>query len=216
MMLFSTIGNQLKPGFLGVLLVLVTAVGCHSSKKNEKKLAETGDEAASRPTLPVVKPAVATDGAAAIDPAAAKAASKRIGVWQTQAKVMDFEVKPERLLQQFIREFNDGTVVEKVLVAPVQDGPRAKPIFYLVGMGQLNGQFRAMALPLEQSNDDGALYLLPTAARHFAEGSNCALCYFSFNKAKVTGAECSETSTSTVERACAYRTAPGNTFFAKK
>ena len=120
------------------------------------------------------------------------------------------------MLQQFIREFHDGTVVDKVMVAPAQDGPRGKPTFYLVGMGQLNGQFRAMALPLEQSGENGGLYLQTNAARHIAEGTNCVLCYFRFSRGKVTGVDCSEESTGNVERRCEYRTEPGNAFFAKK
>ena len=218
------IGARGARALLGLGL-LVAVGGCNSSKSVEQHSAASGAAATgARPSLPA-PPAPAAAGAAADAPAAgaaaapavpAKATSIRIGAWLTQAKEMSFDVKPERLLQQFIREFGDGTVIDKVMVAPIQDGPRTKPTFYLVGMGQLNGQFRAMALALEQSNDDGGLYLLPTATRHLAEGSNCVMCYFRFSRGKVTGAECSEESTGTVDRRCTFRTVPGNGFFSKK
>ena len=166
--------------------------------------------------MPFTPPPTAGTAAATPPAAPAEATSVRIGAWLTQAKEMDFGVKPEALLTQFIREFNDGTVVDKVMVAPAQDGPRGKPTFYLVGMGQRNGQFRAMALPLDQSPDDGGLYLSPRTARHVAEGTNCVMCYFRFSRGNVTGVDCSEASTGAVERSCNYRTLPGNGFFAKK
>ncbi len=205
---------------LGLGLGLLVALGgCNSSKSVEQHSASPEPTTTgARPSLPATAnpaPAAAAAPASAVV-APAKPTSTRIGAWLTQAKEMSFDVKPERLLQQFIREFDDGTVIDKVMVAPIQDGPRTKPTFYLVGMGQLNGQFRAMALALEQSNDDGGLYLRPTATRHLAEGSNCVMCYFRFSRGKVTGAECSEESTGTVDRRCTFRTVPGNGFFSKK
>ncbi len=210
-------------GRLPLLLVAALAVGaCNSSKKPEQASAQA-QAVTDRPTLPGTPPPTAgTSPAAAATPLAPAAAPKpevtsvRIGAWLTQAKEMSFDVKPEGLLAQFIHEFNDGTVVDKVMVAPAQDGPRGKPTFYLVGMGQRNGQFRAMALALDQSNDDGGLYLQTTAARHVAEGTNCVMCYFRFSRGKVTGVDCSEESTGTTERHCEYRSLPGNGFFAKK
>lgn len=192
---------------------------CNSTKAPDPGAPQP--QVAARPSLPATEsPAAGTaaTGTAATAPPAPKPeeTSVRIGAWLTEAKEMSFDVKPERLLAQFIREFNDGTVMDKVMVAPAQDGPRGKPTFYLVGMGQRNGQFRAMALPLEQSNDDGGLYLQPSAARHVAEGTNCVMCYFRFSRGKVTGVDCSEESTGTVERRCEYRSLPGNGFFAKK
>ncbi len=207
-----------RPALRSLVLALVcwtAIVGCNSSKGTEQRSAEPAS-ATSRPTLPTAPAGTSPQAAPEAAPAPVVKASVRIGTWLTQRKEMEFDVKSEALLQQFIREFGDGTVVDKVLVAPAQDGPRAKPTFYLVGMGQHNGQFRAMALPLDQSADDGALYLPPTAARHIAEGSNCVLCYFRFSRGKVTGVDCSESSTGTVERRCEYRTETGNKFFAKK
>lgn len=211
MSLFSSVHRALA----GVLVAGVVAGGCNSTKKSEQGSTQPTAVSAARPTLPASAPAAATPGAPAEAPKLEET-SVRIGAWLTQAKEMDFGVKPEALLQQFIREFGDGTVVDKVMVAPAQDGPRGKPTFYLVGMGQHNGQFRAMALPLEQSNDDGGLYLKPQAARHIAEGTNCVMCYFRFSRGKVTGVDCSEESTGTVERRCEYRMEAGNKFFAKK
>lgn len=222
-MIFFSRFRALTGGLL--LLIGLSATGCNSGKTSEKQSADEPKHG-MRPVLPPSPTAgtsskaapAATPAPAADDAAAPKMeeTSVRIGAWLTQAKEMDFAVKPESLLAQFIREFHDGTVVDKVMVAPAQDGPRGKPTFYLVGMGQNNGKFRAMALPLEQSNDDGGLYLKPTAARHIAEGSNCVLCYFRFSRGKVTGVDCSEESTGSVERRCEYRTEPGNGFFTKK
>lgn len=187
---------------------------CSSPKGVEQGSAAPAEAAAQRPTLPA---APGAEAAAAPAPAAApEVITTRIGEWQTQLKEMSYDVKPERLLQQFIREFNDGTVVDRVMVAPAQDGPRTKPTFYLVGMGQLNGKFRAMALPLDQNADNGGLYLPATAPRYIAEGTNCVMCYFRFTRGKVTGVDCSEASTGTVERQCEYRTEKGNGFFAKR
>lgn len=197
-----------------LLAAALTAGSCHSSLKPEQPNTQSADPTA-RPTLPGV--GTPTAGAnPALPPPKPEEIAVRIGAWQTKAKEMDFGIKPENLLGQFIHEFGDGTVIDKVLVTPVQDTPKDKPTYYLVGMGQLNGQFRAMALPLKFSADDGSLYLLPSAARHFAIGTNCVLCYFSFSRGEVTGVDCSEESTGAVERRCAYKTVPGNGFFANK
>jgi hypothetical protein len=180
--------------------VLGGFTACHTPKTAEPKSAESAAGAASRPTLPD-------------STQAAKPVEQSVRIGYMLSRDMHYDIKPESLLKEFIAEFGDGTVIDRVSVSPIQDTPRDKPVYYLVGMGQFNGQFRAMALALYESADDHGLYLKPTASRHIAQGFNCAFCYFRFSRGKVTGVECSEASTGTTERRCSFKVEPLNHFF---
>ncbi len=186
---------------IGLLIAVLSGLSaCHTPKTAEPKSAESAAGSSGRPSLPD-------------STQAAKPVEQSVRIGYMLSRDVHYDIKPESLLKEFISEFGDGTVVDRVSVSPVQDTPRDKPVYYLVGMGQLNGQFRAMALVLKESADDHGLYLQPTAARHIAQGFNCAFCYFRFSRGKVTGVECSEASTGTTERRCSFKVEPMNHFF---
>ena len=103
---------------------------------------------------------------------------------------IDYIVKRQELLQPFIREFGDGTVVDKVMIRKVQDKKDAAPAYYLVGLGMRNGAFRSMALELDVTSDN-SLYLSSKGAKHMCTASaGCGFCYFTFSGNKIVGCEC--------------------------
>ncbi|GAB3835673.1 hypothetical protein GCM10028821_32530 [Hymenobacter jeollabukensis] len=127
---------------------------------------------------------------------------------------VQYKVPREILMQQFNRQFDDGTVVDKALVRPIQSKAKTKekPVYYLVGMGLRNGMFRAMALPLELSTDN-ELYLSTTAERYMLEGRGCQMCYFNFEGDKITGTVCEDNSGGGT---CTLTVVDNNTFFPPK
>ena len=106
---------------------------------------------------------------------------------------VEYVVPRSQLATAFIRQFNDGTVIDKTSIRKVQEGAKDKPIFYLVGMGLRNGMYRAMAIPLETSTDN-SLYLRSSAERYIVTSVGCNFCYFSFEKNRITGTDCEENS----------------------
>ncbi|TGE18901.1 hypothetical protein [Hymenobacter elongatus] len=98
-----------------------------------------------------------------------------------------------QLATAFIREFNDGTVVDKTMIRKVQEGAKDKPIYYLVGLGLRNGMFRSMAIPLITSSDQ-SLYLNSNSERYTITSVGCSFCYFSFEKNRITGTTCGDDS----------------------
>lgn len=104
---------------------------------------------------------------------------------------VDYIVPAEQLMQPFIREFGDGTVVDKVMIRKVQETKEDEPAYYLVGLGMQNGAFRSMALELDLAADN-SLYLSSKGARHICKSSiGCGFCYFTFSGNRITGCECS-------------------------
>ncbi|WP_152559991.1 hypothetical protein [Hymenobacter sp. IS2118] len=102
----------------------------------------------------------------------------------------EYATSRSELATAFIREFGDGTVVDKVQVrkAPVGDG---QPVtYYLIGMGLRNGGFRAMALPLTAGGDN-TYYLRPGAERYILTGVGCAVCFFNFENGRIVSTTCS-------------------------
>lgn len=103
---------------------------------------------------------------------------------------VEYIVSRQELLQPFIREFGDGTVVDKVMIHKVQETKEDKPVYYLVALGMRSGSFRSMALELDQASDN-ALYLSSSGSKHMCQsGSGCGFCYFTFSGNKITGCEC--------------------------
>lgn len=104
---------------------------------------------------------------------------------------VNYIVKQQELLQPFIREFGDGTVVDNVMIRKVQETKEDKPAYYLVGLGKRNGVFHSMALELDVASDN-SLYLSSKGIKHTCHASpGCNFCYFSFSGNKITGCECS-------------------------
>jgi hypothetical protein len=103
---------------------------------------------------------------------------------------VEYIVHRQELLQPFIKEFGDGTVVDQVMIRKVQETKDDQPAYYLVGLGMRNGTFRSMALELELAADN-SLYLSSKGSKHMCHaGAGCNFCYFTFSGNRITGCEC--------------------------
>lgn len=122
---------------------------------------------------------------------------------------VEYVVPRAQLATGFIRQFNDGTVVDKTSIRKVQDSPKDKATYYLVGMGLRNGMYRAMAIPLETSTDN-SLYLRSNSERYIVTSVGCTFCFFSFEKSRITGTECEE---NTGGSRCDMEVESNNNFF---
>ncbi|MCX2739851.1 hypothetical protein [Pontibacter anaerobius] len=121
---------------------------------------------------------------------------------------VDYIVPTEQLMQPFIREFGDGTVVDKVMIRKVQETKEDEPAYYLVGLGMQNGAYRSMALELDLAADN-SLYLSSKGARHICKSSaGCGFCYFTFSGNRITGCQCSSRAPG---NNCEHRYSEGNT-----
>ena len=115
------------------------------------------------------------------------------------------------MARAFIRQFGDGTVIDKIQVrkAPTEGGTAAS--YYVIGMGLRNGQFRAMALPLNTGGDN-TYYLRPNAERYTITGSNCPMCFFNFENGRIVGTTCGERISGAT---CDLKVESNNTLFTK-
>ena len=103
---------------------------------------------------------------------------------------IDYIVPTQDLMQPFIKEFGDGTVVDKVMIRKVQETKQDKAGYYLVGMGIRNGSYRAMALQLDVTSDN-SLYLSSQSDKFICGATaGCSFCYFTFSGSQITGCEC--------------------------
>ncbi|TGE28223.1 hypothetical protein [Hymenobacter metallicola] len=131
------------------------------------------------------------------DPEDAAARRKREATSTQLARINEGKVEyimpRAQLATAFIREFNDGTVVDKTMIRKVQESAKDKPVYYLVGMGLRDGMFRSMAIPLITSTDQ-SLYLSSNAERYVITSVGCSFCYFSFEKNQITGTTCGDNS----------------------
>ncbi len=100
-----------------------------------------------------------------------------------------YAVQPENMLQSFIKEFGDGTVVDKAMIKRVQATKNDKPYYYVVGIGIKNGDFRMMAIELH-ATEDNSLYVHPGARKYVSTSNECHFCMFTYDKNVITGAEC--------------------------
>ncbi|MCB2408732.1 hypothetical protein [Hymenobacter lucidus] len=117
-----------------------------------------------------------------------------------------------QLATAFIREFNDGTVVDKTMIRKVQESAKDKPVYYLVGLGLRDGMFRSMAIPLITSTDQ-SLYLSSNSERYTITSVGCSFCYFSFEKNQITGTTCGDDSGGS---RCDMVVGPSNTLFRRR
>ncbi|MBD2721996.1 MULTISPECIES: hypothetical protein [Hymenobacter] len=122
----------------------------------------------------------------------------------------EYKTPRSELAKAFIRQFNDGTVIDKIQVrkAPVDAGTVAT--YYLIGMGLRSGTFRAMALPLT-SGGDNTFYLRPSAERYTLSSTGCPACFFNFENGRIVGTSCSESSPGSH---CDLKIEPNNELFA--
>ena len=122
---------------------------------------------------------------------------------------LTFKTPQSVLASAFIKQFGDGTVIDKVLVRKAPSGPNDTPHYYLIGVGQHDGSYRAMALPL-RGTDDGTLYLSSDAERYVATGVGCPTCFFDFEGSRIVGSSCDDNSGGS---RCAFKMLNANTLF---
>jgi hypothetical protein len=100
-----------------------------------------------------------------------------------------FKTRQADLAAAFIRQFNDGTVIDKILVRKSPGTDKEAANYFLVGMGLRNGMFRAMALPLNSSGDN-TYYLSPNAQSYTITSVGCTSCFFNFENGRIVGTTC--------------------------
>ncbi|MFD2720756.1 hypothetical protein ACFST9_18690 [Hymenobacter monticola] len=124
----------------------------------------------------------------------------------------EYKTPRSEMARAFIRQFNDGTVVDKIQVRKAPGIEGAPVTYYLIGMGLRGGTFRAMALPLT-SGGDNTYYLRPAAERYTLTSVGCPACYFNFENGRIVGTSCTE---SYPGSHCDLKVEPNNELFANK
>ena len=124
----------------------------------------------------------------------------------------EYKTPRSELARAFIRQFNDGTVVDKIQVRKAPGAAAGTTSYFLVGMGLRNGMFRAMALPLT-SGGDNTYYLRPSAERYVLSSVGCTSCFFNFENGRIVGTSCSE---ATPGGHCDFKVEANNELFATK
>lgn len=119
-----------------------------------------------------------------------------------------FKTPQAVLASAFIRQFADGTVIDKVMVRQVRGDAKETATYYLIGVGLRDGNYRAMALPL--STIGTALYLNPNAERYMLIGSGCSSCFFDFEGSRIVGSSCGDNAGG---GGCNFRVLNDNTLF---
>jgi hypothetical protein len=170
----ASLNTLIRLGLTAGAAVMVTLTACETSKHG---FPETG--------------------LSADDPEAAASQRKREAVNRQIATInqgkVEYTIARNQLATAFIREFGDGTVIDKTSIQKVQDSKKDKPMYYLVGVGLRNGMYRAMALPLQASSDN-SLSLSSSAQRYILTSVGCTFCTFSFEKNEISGTSCEENS----------------------
>jgi|SRR6476661_2255438 len=133
-------------------------------------------------------------------------------VVQITDSLTDFKTPRADLAAAFIRQFGDGTVVDKILVRQPPGTEKSGGTYYLIGMGLRNGMYRAMALPLT-SGGDNSFYLRPSAERYILTSTGCPTCYFEFEDQRIVGTTCSE---NTGNSRCDLKVVSSNQMFAAR
>ncbi len=104
-----------------------------------------------------------------------------------------YKVGQAALAAALIRQFHDGTVIDRVQVRKAPGSEAASPVYYLIGLGHNNGSYRAIALPL-RGTSDSTYYLSPKASRYVISGVGCPNCYFDFENGHIIGTTCDDNS----------------------
>ncbi|MBC6698504.1 hypothetical protein [Hymenobacter sp. BT190] len=126
--------------------------------------------------------------------------------------LIKYEVPREQLSLAFIRQFGDGTSIDKTMVRKVQGKPKDPAMYYLVGLGLRNGMFRGMAVPLNLTTDND-LYLSTSASRYIISGVGCTFCFFNFENNDIVGTTCEE---NTGGSSCDLRVESSNTLLVNR
>ncbi len=125
---------------------------------------------------------------------------------------MEYTTPQAELAKAFIRQFNDGTVIDKVMVRKAPGKGRDASGYFLVGMGLRNGMFRAMALPL-QNGGDNTFSLSSATERYILNGVGCSSCTFNFEGPRIVGTTCTDNSGGS---RCDLRVEPANSLFTRR
>jgi hypothetical protein len=120
----------------------------------------------------------------------------------------EFKTPRAELASAFIRQFGDGTVIDKIMVRKAPSGGQ----YFLVGIGLRSGSFRAMALPLNESGDN-TYYLRPSAERYILTAVGCPTCFFTFEGSRIIGTTCVD---NVGGSSCDLKIEPANTMFAAR
>ena len=124
----------------------------------------------------------------------------------------EYKTPRNELARAFIRQFGDGTVIDKIQVRKAPVGAGQATTYYLIGMGLRGGTFRAMALPLTGGGDN-TFYLRPSAERYTLSSVGCPACFFNFENGRIVGTSCSESSPGSH---CDLKVEANNALFAKQ
>ena len=191
----NLLSRLLGLGLLAVLATVLLLTSCESARRGQGETA-----------VPSKSSSTGNDGADLT-------AARPIAQFADDGKVA-YKTPQATLAAAFIRQFADGTVVDKIIVRRAPGAPGEKTTCFLVGMGLRNGNFRAMALPLAQGVDGDTYYLSPGAARYVLSGVGCPMCYFNFDDSgQITGTTCGENSNGS---SCDLRIERSNTMFASR
>jgi hypothetical protein len=188
---------------------------CETSKRGFPETSTPGETSESTPVEGADK-----KGQAARDERRERKETAELRIMDTPNRLVatvvenkvQYKVPREILMQNFNRQFADGTAVNQAQIRPVKGSGKEKPTYYLVGLGLRNGMYRAMAIPLALSTDN-ELYLSSDSERYVLEGRGCQMCFFNFEGGGIVGTSCEDNSGGgtcnlTVERK--------NTFFPPK
>ena len=122
---------------------------------------------------------------------------------------MSYKTPRASLAAAFIRQFADGTTIDHINVSKAPGSDKKDPVYYLVGSGWLDGNYRAMAVAL-RGTDDSTFYLSPDADRYVLTGKGCPTCYFDFENGYITGTTCDDNSGGST---CTLKVLPANKLF---
>lgn len=184
-------------GLLSLLYALLT-VSCETSRR--------GTEEYIRP-----EQARTADGSPGGNERPSEVASHQIAQLGETGK-MEYRTTQAELARAIIRQFGDGTVIDKVMVRKAPGKGDEAAGYFLVGMGLRNGMFRAMALPL-QNGGDNTFSLSSAAERYIISGVGCSACTFNFEGTRIVGTTCSDNSGGS---RCDLRVEPTNSLFTRR
>lgn len=162
---------------LGVLSGLLLLSSCETTRRRE----------ASDPTREAQR---LSDAAGA---ALSGSASSRQIMQLDGNGAVKYKLAQSVMAAALIRQFHDGTVIDRIMVRKAPGSEAAQPVYYLIGLGHNNGSYRAIALPL-RGTDDSTYYLTPTASRYVISGVGCPSCYFDFEDGHIIGTTCDDNS----------------------
>lgn len=190
---------RILPRILGLgllsLLIALLSMACETSRRGTDEYqapgrSEATDASADRPS---------------------EVLTRQIAQLNDLGKI-EYRTSQSELARAFIRQFGDGTVIDKVMVRKAPGKGRDASGYFLVGMGLRNGMFRAMALPL-QNGGDNTFSLSSATERYILSGVGCSTCTFNFEGTRIVGTTCTDNSGGS---RCDLRVEPTNSMFTRQ